>query len=365
MFLNNFFESWAASLQRFPVLGVDFSDLSIKFLRFDQSGNSLSIKYIGNVPLPAGIVVNGTIEKPGELVSALKDLHSLDGRSARERFVVASLPEEKGFIQMLRIPKIKAENLDAAVRWELEGVIPLPAEEIYFDYEALPMNNQSDHVDVLVLAYPRVLVDSYVSVLHEAGFTPLALELESQAIVRSLILPTNREPILIIDLGTTRTSFVLVSNGGIIHTSTISISGALFEERIQKELGVSAERSRELKVEVGLDTEKEEGKVAHALSGPLQSLMEEILRHLDFFRDHVVDRGGTNLRVDRIVLTGGDSNLLGLDSFIARGVKVHVEKWNPFALVLPRMERALPPVPANKAHQYTTAIGLALRGILE
>ena len=160
------------------------------------------------------------------------------------------------------------------------------------------------------------------------------------------------------------TSFVLVTNGSIIHTSTISISGQLFESKIEEELGVSAERARELKISVGLDTEKEEGKVAHALAGPLQSLMEEILRHLDFYRDHVVDRGGPASTIERIVLTGGDSNLLGLDSSIARGVKVHVEKWNPFGLVLPRMKSSLPPVPANVAHQYTTAVGLALRGIM-
>ena len=211
MFLHSIISSWAKSLATLPVLGLDFSDLSIKFIRFDEPGASISVHCIGNVGLPAGVMVNGAVEKPAELVTALRNLKSLDGRLVKERFVVASLPEEKGFIQLLRIPRLKTDNLDAAVRWELESVVPLPAEEIYFDYEVLTTAGHSDHVDVLLLAYPRALVDSYVSVLSQAGYIPMALELESQAIVRALVLRTNAEPMLVIDLGTTRTSFVLVT----------------------------------------------------------------------------------------------------------------------------------------------------------
>ena len=363
MILNSVLSSWARSLAKVPTLGLDFSDLSVKFLRFNERGGALSVGSIGNVPLKEGVIVNGSIEKQGALVDVLKDLKSLAGRAVRSKFVIASLPEEKGFIQLLRIPAVKAENLEGAVRWELESAVPLPADEIYFDFEVLSSGAGSDHVEVLVLAYPRVLVDSYVDVLHKAGMIPMVLELESQAIVRSLILPSNKEPMLIVDIGATRTSFVLVSGGNIIHTSTISISGKLFEEKIQQELGIPSEKARELKFEAGLDGTKAEGKVAHALGGPLLSLLEEIQRHLDFFRDHIVGHGGSVSSIERIILTGGDSNLLGLDSYIARSSKVHVEKWNPFALVLPRMRNKLPPVPANVAHQYTTAIGLALRGL--
>jgi len=355
--------SLAESLTSFPVLGLDFSDLSIKFARFDKHGSHLGVHFLGSVPLAEGILANGNIEKPQELAGTLKKMRTQDGRAVHDKFVVASLPEEKGFIQILRIAKARADNLAVAVRREMEGAVPLPVEDIYYDFEVVTSSAQSDHVDVLVLAYPRILVDAYTQVLKNANFTPVALELESQAIVRALISPSNTQAMLIIDLGATRTSFVLMAGGSIVHTSTISISGEMFEKDIAKGLSVSEEEARKLKVDVGLDMKKSDGAVARILMESLQPFVEEITRHFQFYRDHAKDRGLTDETIERIVLTGGDANLTGLDSFLSRSLKVDVEKWNPFALVLPHMGRSLPPIPANVAHEYTTAIGLALREI--
>ncbi len=346
-------------------MGLDLSDLSVKFIRFDErGGSSIEVRYAGSVELAPGIVVNGNIEKPKELSAILSDLKTDDGRKIRDNFVVTSLPEEKGFIQILRLAKVKSENLEAAVRWELESAVPLPIEEIYFDYETVLSAAHSDHTDVFMLAYPRSVVDSYASVLRGAGLVPVALELESQAVVRALINPMELLPTLVIDIGATRTSFVLAANGGIIHTSTMAISGQSFEDEIAKSLGVSREKARELKVTLGLSVKKGGGEVARALAGTLQLLIEEILRHIEFYRDHAKDRGEAGDNIEKIVLTGGDSNLIGIESYLARSLKVLVERGNPFGRALARMGETTPPIPANAAHAYTTAIGLALRGIL-
>lgn len=355
--------SLAKSIMGFPVLGLDFSDLSIKFACFNEQGSRLGVRYIGTAALPEGALVNGKIENARSLIDVLRNLKTADGKAVRERFVVASLPEEKGFIQIMRVARAKAGNLAAAIRWEMEGAVPLPVEEIYYDFEAVPVFEESDHVDVLVLAYPRVLVDSYAAVLKEAGFVVMALELESQAIVRALISPAVVTSLLVIDIGATRTSFVLVAGGSIVHTSTISISGHMFEENIAKSAGVSLEEAHRMKIEIGLDFKQTEGAVARSLLESLRPLVDEILRHIDFYRNHSRDRGIYQDSIEKIILTGGDANLVGLDSFLSRSVKVDVEKWNPFTLILPHMGKALPPIPANMAHEYTTAIGLALREI--
>ena len=346
-------------------MGLDLSDLSVKFIRFDEhSGSSIRVRYTGSAELAPGIMVNGNIEKPEELSRVLSGLKTEDGRRIRGNLVVASLPEEKGFIQILRLAKVKSENMEAAVRWELESTVPLPVEEIYFDYETVSSAAHSDHTDVFMLAYPRDVVDSYASTLREAGLIPVALELESQAVVRALIDLSNLLPMLVIDIGATRTSFVLVAAGGIIHTSTIAISGQSFEGEIATNLGVSREKARELKVTSGLSVKRGGGDVARALAGTLQLLIEEILRHIEFYRDHAKDRAEPSDNIEKIILTGGDSNLIGIESYLARGLKVPVERGNPFGRVLARMGETTPPIPANMAHAYTTAIGLALRQIL-
>jgi type IV pilus assembly protein PilM len=98
------------------------------------------------------------------------------------------LPEEKAFLQVIQLPKLEEKDLKAAVQFEAENYIPLPVEEVYLDYQVVPpVYNHLDHLDVLIAALPKRIIDPYLDSLKGAGLVPKVLEIESQAIVRALI----------------------------------------------------------------------------------------------------------------------------------------------------------------------------------
>src|SRR3989344_7102977 len=111
-------------------------------------------------------------------------------------------------LRLIQLPKIKREEVSGAVRWEIEANVPLAPEELAYDYEIVePPENTLDHIDVVITAFPKTVVESYLRVLKEAGLRVSALELESQALVRSTIAESQqKETVVLADIGRGRTS---------------------------------------------------------------------------------------------------------------------------------------------------------------
>jgi type IV pilus assembly protein PilM len=74
--------------------------------------------------------------------------------------VAVSLPVAKVFTRVLELPSMKPEDLGQAVRLEAEQYIPVPLPDLYIDYEVIEMG--PDHNEVLMVAAPRAIVDSYI-----------------------------------------------------------------------------------------------------------------------------------------------------------------------------------------------------------
>ncbi|MBI3627590.1 MAG: type IV pilus assembly protein PilM [Candidatus Sungbacteria bacterium] len=349
-----------------PVVGLDISDRSVKFIKFSGRGRHLRVEQLGIEFLPEEVVQNGEIKNPEELVKGIEALGIKSSGVLRERFVVAALPEEKSFLRIIQVPFVKLEQIDSTVRWELEGNIPLPPEEVYFDYEVIRGEKVSGtHFDVLIIAFPRAIVDAYVSVIKAAGLIPLAFELESQSIARALINRLDPEqPKVFVDFGASRTSLVLIGSGSIALTSTIAVSGVKLTEAIAKALGVSVQKADEIKRTVGLREDLYEGKVYEALKPMVDILAEEIGKNIEFYRDHFVEHhhGQTaSSDVESVVFTGGDSSLTNLDAYLARALKKPVLIADSFTALKGLLGDYLPPISRKDALKFTTAIGLALR----
>ena len=357
------FQSLTRRVLEPQAFGLDISDLTVKFVRIRRRGDRAAIEYFGEVEIPAGLVVGGEIQKEEELARVLRSsLRLAGGRRVLERYVVASLPEEKSFVHLLDLPPMKAEDVGKAVRWEVEGVVPLAPSEIVYDYELTPrLPSATDHRDVLLTAFPKQIVESYRRVLEGAGLITRALELESQAISRALISgPGSQAPVIIADLGATRTSFIVFAGGSMLFTKSVPVGGHDFEATIAHALGVPPAEAVRVKIEVGLKKTARQGKVFVALEPHLSSLAAELGAIVQFYREHPMKQHAAPGDIERVVLCGGDANLIGIEKYLAVAVKKRAVLGDPF-VNLAAFPGALPAIPKNEALKYTTAIGLALR----
>jgi len=359
--------------------GLDISDLSLKIIKLKKKGKFLSLAAFGEEEIKPGIIKEGEIKDEEALVKILKEaLTKVKGEKLKTKYVIASLPEEKAFLQVIQMPKMSEEDLKSAVIYEAENYIPLPIEEVYLDSQIVPpVYDHLDHFDILIAALPKKTVDPYLSCLKKAGLSPLAFEIESQAIARALIKDeVSPFPILLIDLGQTRTSFIIFSGHSLRFTSSIPVSARSFTEIISKVLKVNLAEAEKLKIKYGLEekielkikdkkteVKKERGEVFEALVPVLVDLIQQIKRYLSYYQTHASHEHlpPDGKGVSKILLCGGGANLKGLPELLSLELKIPTELGDPW-INIPEGKK-MEKLPFEKSLGYATAIGLALRGL--
>lgn len=238
---------------------LDISDFSLKIIKLKKRGNDLVLVSFGEKTIKPGIIKEGEIKDEEALLKILREgLNNVKGERLKTRYVIASLPEEKAFSQVIQLPKMSEEDLKSAVVYEAENYIPLPIEEVYLDFQIVqPFRDHLDHFDILLAALPKKIIDSYVLVFKKAGLLPKVLEIESSAIARAMVKgEKSPRQVLLIDFGLSKTSFIIFSGNSLRFTSSIRISSTSLTDSISKSLGIDLIEAEKLKIKYGLEEKK-------------------------------------------------------------------------------------------------------------
>lgn len=365
---------------KFEAFGLDISDLSLKIIKLKKKGNFLKLCSFGESAIKPGLITGGEIKNEKELAKTIKtSLDSVRGEKLMTKYVVASLPEEKSFLQVIQLPKMKPEELAKAVYFEAENYIPLPIDQVYLDFQIInPLNENIDHLDILIAVLPKKIVDQYLFCLKLAGLIPIAFEIESQAIARALVAnEISSTPLLLIDLGANRTSFVIFSGTSLEFTSSLPISSKNFTDAIANNLKISQDEAEKLKHKYGLEDKielkingkskpsDEHGEIFESLVPVLTDLSEQIKKYLDYYQSHSLHGRLTagKKNVAKVLISGGGANLRGLAGFLSSELRLPVELANPWINILSKDKKESAGLSLKDSLSFCTAIGLALRGV--
>ena len=334
----------------------------------NKRGGSVLVSY-NEVGIKPDIIKEGLIQNEKALIDIIKLAYStVKGEKLSTKYAAISLPEEKSFSRVIQVPKMTEEELKLAVPLEAENHIPLTIDKVYLDFQTINSHkNNSSHLDLLINAIPKGIVDSYVSCFKGAGLIPCILEVEPQSIVRALV--KSGEDILstiFIDFGRTKTSFIIFSGDSIRFTSSISVSSEQLTAAISDKLGIGFEDAEELKIKYGLTKNKDEGyrDIIKIMSPILNDLVDQIKKYIDFYYGHIShDYFSSDNKIEKIVLCGGGVNLKKLPDFISEKLRIPVEIGNPFTNIIMQESKNTPVISWEKTLSFTTAFGLALRGV--
>ncbi len=346
--------------------GLDLSDLSVKLVWLKRVGSQIHLASFGRQEIPEKIIESGNIRKEEELIILIKSIISqAKGEKVKTKYCIVSLPETEAYLRIVQLPKMKKEEVGEAIRWELEAYIPVSIDTVYFDWQIIDSGvGQTEHLDVLIGALPKALVDPYLEVIKKAGLEPLAFEIESVATARALIKENGfSDPVLMIDLGARRTSFIIFVAKTVWLTTSPPISNNLLIDDIAKGLKITYAEAKNLKFKVGLDRDKEKGQVYQAMEPRLLELVAEIKKYLDYYKTSYLPKRAEKSDIKKILLCGGGANLKGLSAFLSSKLGLEVAVGNPWVNILSPSADELPGLPFEESLSYATALGLALRGI--
>lgn len=333
-------------------LGLDISDRKLRLVALSKRKDKATVVAASEVDLPAGIISDGEIIQADQVKDYLqKLLHDVRPKKRIPKEVVACLPERKSFIKVITISDDEI-NKDSIYR-ELKNHLPYALDEVYFDWQKLDGNK------VLVGASFKTIVDSYLSVLSTVNLIGVALEIESVAIVRALLPSTlaSAAPIIVIDIGRSRSTFILYDKNTIYFTSsTNKFCGSVLASSIQEKLKISPKEANALMQKVGYDQKNWSGKIEIALLTPLDELIDIINQISNFYCRHYQN----TYPVGKILITGGGAKTPNLARAISTKANIACQ------VVVPKVQvnnKASKYVNDQTIYSYATAIGLALRAM--
>ncbi|NTW29965.1 MAG: type IV pilus assembly protein PilM [Candidatus Moranbacteria bacterium] len=346
-----------------PPFGLDVSDLSLKALWFSREGDQERVTSFGTVAIPQGAIVDGEIVREDVVVDSIRELVRTSGpkRIGTDR-VICSLPETKAFLRIISLPKMSREEAKEAVKWEIEANIPLSLDQVHYDYQILPDSfcPEKGKVSVLVAAVARSAAEQFHAVLERAGLKPVGLETESIAQARSLLSEQHKdETVLIVDIGDRRTSFMMAIGNVPVFTSSVPLSSQMMTAAIAKQMSLNFDEAEKLKISTGLGSLSLPSPQLEAVRPILENLATEIERSLDFYFSTLK----YSKELDAVIFCGGGANTQGMLPYFSRRIRQNIEFGNPWINV--RFGKGIPPIDRNHSVQYSTVIGLALRGLDE
>ncbi|MFT5037244.1 MAG: type IV pilus assembly protein PilM [Candidatus Azotimanducaceae bacterium] len=344
-----------------PSVGVDISDTSLKYIQFRKdhhSGTKLQLQSWGDIDIPDGVLKRGDIKDTKKLAESLKEVKKLTGASN----VRVSLPEERAYLFETEIKQgTPFKEIRGLLEFKLEENVPLSPRDAFFDYDIVEDDLNAGVHRVLVTAYSRDTVMGYYEACREAQVTPLAFEVEAQAIARASLPKGDMGTYMIVDFGKTRTGIGIVHRGALMYTSTVDIGGTELSTALRRQLGDREESEyTKIKNTEGLVPGVSDSSSYDALITTMSAIKDEIATRIQYWNTRDVER--EERQIEGIILCGGSVNLKGLPGYFTQSLGVEskrAEVWiNAF-----NVKEVIPPIGRRYSYGYATAIGLALTDI--
>jgi type IV pilus assembly protein PilM len=348
------------------VVGLKIGGSQIAAARVVNNG-SPELVQIAREPLEQSLVVAGELREPEPLAEALKAFfrkHKLPRQGVR-----LGIANNRIGVRIFEIAGIKdPRQLENAVRFRAQEVLPIPIDEAVLDYQILDERVDEEGNPVmrimLVVAY-RKLIDRYVSACRKAGLKLVGIDLEAFALLRALAEPRTDEEgaataaVVVVSIGHDRTTFA-VSDGRVCEfTRVLDWGGSSLDVAIARELSVAPSEAEPVKRKLSLAVDdapdgmspEEAQRARDAIRRQLQNFARELVSSLQFYQNQTGSLG-----IGEIVVTGGTAQLGGLAEELQRLIGVRVTLGDPLARV--KVGRKVDE--AENLDSLTIAIGLGI-----
>jgi type IV pilus assembly protein PilM len=346
------------------VVGLKIGASQIAAARVVNNGAPELVEF-AREPLDPGVVVAGEIRDTEALAAALQgffERHKLPKKGIR-----LGISNNRIGVRVFEIEGVEDERqLENAIRFRAEEVLPIPLDQAVLDYVVLDEGEDAAGSPLrrilLVVAY-REVVDRYLEACRGAGLEVVGVDLEAFALLRSLAAPAQRDPgegaLVAVAVGHDRTT-IAVSNGRVCEfTRVLDWGGWSLNVAVARELDMAPSEVEGIKRQLSFATESPvDGlppeRVAKARDGvqrALAAFARELVASLHFYQAQPGALG-----IGEIVVTGGTTHMDGFAEALGRVIGVPVRLGNPFG----RVKSETLPDDSEQTGSLAVAIGLGI-----
>jgi type IV pilus assembly protein PilM len=336
-------------------VGLDIGTSAVRAAELDVGHTRPVLHTYGQVGLPPGSLVDGEIRDVSAVTEAITKLWKNGQFSSTS--VIVGIAGLRAITRELDLPFVPDSEVDSAVRFQSEEVIPFPPDQTILSSQVLAdyTSPEGDKMRrVLVAAAHADLVNGVIEAVEKAGLTVEGIDLISSALVRAIGADDSEQPEAIVSVGAGLTVVVVHQQGRPQFVRTIGSGGNATTAAVSAALDVPIMDAEGVKRRIGEPVAQMQS-AERAAQTSMNELVGEIRNSIQYFASLP-----GRLPVSRVLVTGGGSELSGLIPMLEAQVRLPVLTVSPLA----RLDTARLDLTEDQENEVasvlTTPIGLAL-----
>jgi type IV pilus assembly protein PilM len=318
------------------VVGLDIGTSGVRAAELSTGKGPATLERFGQVALPAGAVRDGEVIDADTVAAAIKQLWAQAKFSSKK--VVVGVANQKVVVRQVDLPWLPTAELKKSLAFQVQDFIPMPVEQAILDFhplEEFTSDTGARMLRVLLVAASRDMVGSALSAVEKAGLTPSMVDLNSFAVLRSMVGPEtglgSLEAEALVDVGASVTNIVVHQGGVPRFVRILLMGGGDITDAVAERMGVPLDQAESVKQTTGLAAvagAAEAHPANRAIEQTGSALVEEIRGSLDYY---LAQPGAA--RIGRVTLSGGGSRLTGLVERLSAATRLPVEPARPMSLL--------------------------------
>ncbi|MBN1535014.1 MAG: pilus assembly protein PilM [Spirochaetes bacterium] len=252
--------------------------------------------------------------------------------------IITNLPMEKEIIRNISFPFSDVEKIADAIPYEAEENIPFKLDDMVLDFLPLKSGREGEGRILLAAAHKETVLE-FLSMMDECSVRPMRMGMESIALFECYRY-FNRigdEAVIQIDIGNNKTIVNIVQNNQLLFTRSITIGINLIHDAIAEVMKLSAADAIKLFHRLNLDlttfennAQREHYKALNLTRSRLKKIFDistEVVQELHeqvFLTIKALSIEYGNITFNRILLSGGGSNITGLGTVLSREFEIPV-----------------------------------------
>ena len=341
------------------VVGLDIGSSAVKLVELkERRGGEYHLHRVGLEQLSPEAIVDGSIMDSSLVVEAISRLAEESG--VRSTNFATSLSGHSVIIKKIQVPAMSEEELAESIQWEAEQYIPFDINDVRLDYLVYSGAGAADSMEVLLVAVKQEKVNDYVSVISQAGMSPVVVDVDAFAVQNAYEVNYDVDPhevVALVNMGAGVTTINILARGSSVFWRDISTGGNQFTESLQREYSLSFEHAERLKRgEQVQGCSPAEARVV--LEAVATETAAEIQKTFDFFAATSAED-----RVGRLMLSGGCAMTPNLRDVLEDRFSVPTELMNPLRRIHYKESDFDGDWLQSIAPALSVAVGLALRKV--
>jgi type IV pilus assembly protein PilM len=338
------------------IVGLDIGTSAVRAAELDVGSSRAVLLTYGQVGLPPGSIVDGEIHDRTAVTEAIGKLWKNGQFSSSS--VVVGIAGLRAITREIDLPYVPDSEVDSAVRFQSEEVIPFPPDKTVLSSQILTdyTSPEGDKMRRVLVAAAHVdLIDGIIAVVEDAGLTVNGVDLVSSALVRAISDGASTDqPEAIVSIGAGLTVVVIHQQGRPQFVRTIGSGGNATTAAIAAGLDLPLTDAEGLKRRLGEPTPQ-----VQAAERTAQTSMNELVAEVRNSIQYFASLPG-RLPVSRVLITGGGSYLYGLIPLLEAQIRLPVQPVSPLTRLDVSKVGMSPEQMSQVGAVLSTPIGLAL-----